>query len=59
MCEYVDAKDKSISPDATRNTRGIVKKINNKVGTYKFDDGYILEIISYIDNKNVFLIRKG
>ncbi len=35
------------------------KKINNRVGTYKFDNGYILEIISYIDNKNVFLIRKG
>ena len=35
------------------------KKINNKVGTYEFDGGYILEIISYIDNKNVFLIRKG
>ena len=35
------------------------RRIENKTGTYKFDDGYILEIISYIDSKNVFLIRKG
>ena len=34
------------------------KNIYNRVGTYEFP-GYILEIISYIDNKNVFLIRKG
>ena len=35
------------------------KKIKNKVGSYKFDNGYILEIISFINDKNVFLIRKG
>ena len=35
------------------------KNFKNKVGSYKFDNGYILEIISFIDNKNVFLIRKG
>ena len=34
------------------------EKIKNKVGTYKFDNGYILDILSFIDNKNVFLIRK-
>lgn len=35
------------------------KQIKNKVGSYNFDNGYILEIISFIDDKNVFLIRKG
>ena len=32
--------------------------IKNKVGSYDFNNGYILEILSFIDNKNVFLIRK-
>jgi len=42
-------------------TRKVIrnKEIKNKVGSYKFDNGYILDIISFIDNKNVFLIRKG
>ena len=35
------------------------RRIENKTGTYNFNDGYTLEIISYIDSKNVFLIRKG
>ena len=34
------------------------RNIKNKVGSYKFD-GYILEILSFINDKNVFLIRKG
>ena len=34
------------------------KNIKDKVGSYKFNNGYILDIISFINNKNVFLIRK-
>ena len=43
-----------------KTTKRIIRdeKIKNKVGTYKFDNGYILDILSFIDNKNVFLIRK-
>ena len=51
--------DGLVNKDAERLSKPLMKKINNRVGTYKFDNGYILEIISYIDNKNVFLIRKG
>ena len=35
------------------------KKFVNKIGSYQFDDNLILEILTYFDNKRVFLIRKG
>ena len=35
------------------------KKITNKIGSYQFDNDMILEILTYFDNKKVFLIRKG
>ena len=35
------------------------RKFVNKIGSYQFDDGLILEILTYFDNKKVFLIRKG
>ena len=35
------------------------KKFVNKIGSYQFDDDLILEILTYFDNKRVFLIRKG
>ena len=34
------------------------KKFKNKIGSYQFDDGMILDILTYFDNKKVFLIRK-
>ena len=35
------------------------KNFKTKLGTYKFDDGLILEIINYFNNRKIFLIRKG
>lgn len=35
------------------------KKFVNKIGSYQFDDNLILEILTYFDDKKVFLIRKG
>ncbi len=34
------------------------KKFKNKIGSYQFDDGMVLDILTYFDNKKVFLIRK-
>ena len=34
------------------------KKFKNKIGSYQFDDGMILDVLTYYDNKKVFLIRK-
>ena len=34
------------------------KKFKNKIGSYQFDDGMILDILTYYDNKKVFLLRK-
>ena len=34
------------------------KKFKNKVGSYQFDDGMVLEILTCFDDKKVFLIRK-
>ena len=34
------------------------KKFKNKIGSYQFDDGIILDILTYFDNRKVFLIRK-
>ena len=34
------------------------RKINNKIGSYQFDNGIMLDILNYYDNKKVFLIRK-
>ena len=52
--EEIKIFDLEITKKILRN-----KQIKNKVGSYNFDNGYILEIISFIDDKNVFLIRKG
>ena len=34
------------------------RRINDKIGSYQFDNGIVLDILTYYDNKKVFLIRK-
>ena len=34
------------------------RRINDKIVSYQFDNGIVLDILTYYDNKKVFLIRK-